>query len=83
MTATASPPSESIEGTQFPTIWGCTPPQVHDRFWAAFGVQVVRQVFREEGLSRGGSAVQGGVGIKSAERLHPLVAETESGAAQS
>ena len=48
MTATASPPSESIEGTQFPTIWGCTPPQVHDRFWAAFGVQVVRQGERSE-----------------------------------
>lgn len=30
-----------------PTIWGCTPAQVHDRFWAAFGVQVVRRGRRE------------------------------------
>lgn len=26
-----------------PTIWGLTPVQLHDRFWAARGVQVVRQ----------------------------------------
>jgi lipopolysaccharide/colanic/teichoic acid biosynthesis glycosyltransferase len=26
-----------------PTIWGLTPHQIHDRFWAAFGVQVVRR----------------------------------------
>ena len=26
-----------------PTIWGLSPPQLHDRFWAARGVQVVRQ----------------------------------------
>lgn len=25
-----------------PTIWGLTPSQLHDRFWAARGVQVVR-----------------------------------------
>jgi len=31
-----------------PTIWGCTPHQLHDRFWAAFGVQVVRQRERSE-----------------------------------
>ncbi len=31
-----------------PTIWGCTPHQVHDRFWAAFGVQVVRRGERSE-----------------------------------
>src|SRR5688572_20267366 len=26
-----------------PTLWGLTPTQLHDRFWAARGVQVVRQ----------------------------------------
>ena len=26
-----------------PTIWGLAPSQIHDRFWAARGVQVVRQ----------------------------------------
>jgi lipopolysaccharide/colanic/teichoic acid biosynthesis glycosyltransferase len=26
-----------------PTVWGLTPTQLHDRFWAARGVQVVRQ----------------------------------------
>jgi lipopolysaccharide/colanic/teichoic acid biosynthesis glycosyltransferase len=31
-----------------PTIWGCTPQQAHDRYWAAFGVQVVRQHERSE-----------------------------------
>jgi lipopolysaccharide/colanic/teichoic acid biosynthesis glycosyltransferase len=30
-----------------PTIWGCTPRQAYDRFWAAFGVQVVRRGERE------------------------------------
>jgi lipopolysaccharide/colanic/teichoic acid biosynthesis glycosyltransferase len=30
-----------IEGV--PTIWGLTPAQLHDRFWASRGVQVVRQ----------------------------------------
>src|SRR5690606_29237379 len=25
-----------------PTVWGLTPVQLHDRFWAARGVQVVR-----------------------------------------
>jgi lipopolysaccharide/colanic/teichoic acid biosynthesis glycosyltransferase len=29
--------------TATPTIFGCTPRQTHDRFWAAFGVQVVRR----------------------------------------
>ena len=29
-------------GTERPTIWGLTPSQLHDRFWAARGVQVVR-----------------------------------------
>ncbi|MGE5612393.1 MAG: sugar transferase [Bacillota bacterium] len=31
-----------------PTIWGLTPVQLHDRFWAARGVQVVRQGERSE-----------------------------------
>lgn len=30
------------------TIWGLTAPQVHDRFWAARGVQVVRRGERSE-----------------------------------
>jgi lipopolysaccharide/colanic/teichoic acid biosynthesis glycosyltransferase len=29
--------------TSVPTIWGLDPTQLHDRFWAARGVQVVRQ----------------------------------------
>lgn len=29
--------------TDVPTIWGLTPWQAYDRFWAAYGVQVVRQ----------------------------------------
>src|SRR3954469_5652495 len=28
---------------QQPSVWGLTPTQLHDRFWAARGVQVVRQ----------------------------------------
>lgn len=31
------------QASAVPTIWGCTPQQAHDRFWAAFGVQVVRR----------------------------------------
>ena len=34
-----------------PTIWGHTPYQIHDRFWAAFGVQVVRLQERSEIVS--------------------------------
>ena len=47
MTLTATAPSTSAS-TQVPTIWGCTPRNAHDRFWAAFGVQVVRQHERSE-----------------------------------
>src|SRR5947209_7798500 len=28
---------------RIPTVWGLTPAQLHDRFWASRGVQVVRQ----------------------------------------
>lgn len=31
-----------------PTIWGLTPSQIHDRFWASRGVQVVRRGERSE-----------------------------------
>ena len=31
-----------------PTVWGLTPTQLHDRFWAARGVQVVRQGEKSE-----------------------------------
>lgn len=27
----------------YPTIWGLTPPEIHDRFWLSQGVQVVRR----------------------------------------
>ncbi len=46
MTATVTAPPRTER--QAPTIWGCTPHQAHDRFWAAFGVQVVRQHERSE-----------------------------------
>ena len=38
---TAATPTLPSSGT--PTIWGLDPTQLHDRFWAARGVQVVRQ----------------------------------------
>ena len=37
---TLEPPPRAA--TAHPTIWGLTPVQLHDRFWAARGVQVVR-----------------------------------------
>ena len=42
---TVSIPSHSAAATTpaAPTVWGFTPTQLHDRFWAARGVQVVRQ----------------------------------------
>jgi lipopolysaccharide/colanic/teichoic acid biosynthesis glycosyltransferase len=45
MTSTATSPvlAAAEPRAQPPTIWGCTPRQTHDRFWAAFGVQVVRR----------------------------------------
>lgn len=35
-------PSASAERTPHPTLWGLSPTDLHDRFWAARGVQVVR-----------------------------------------
>lgn len=35
--------SEQATARSAPTVWGLSPSQVHDRFWAARGVQVVRQ----------------------------------------
>src|SRR3954468_10399712 len=32
-----------VAHAQLPTVWGLTPIQLHDRFWASQGVQVVRQ----------------------------------------
>ena len=40
MTLLSAPKVRARRGS--PTIWGHTPYQVHDRFWAGFGVQVVR-----------------------------------------
>ena len=39
--------TEKMLGTS-PTVWGLTPAQLHDRFWAARGVQVVRQGEKSE-----------------------------------
>ena len=36
-------PSLQTRTAQMPTVWGLNPVQLHDRFWAARGVQVVRQ----------------------------------------
>ncbi len=41
-TSVAVPRQAQALGTT-PTIWGLTPEQVHDRFWASRGVQVVRR----------------------------------------
>lgn len=38
--AVTPPPADSADK---PTIWGLNPLQLHDRYWAARGVQVVRQ----------------------------------------
>ncbi|MEX0885582.1 MAG: sugar transferase [Phycisphaeraceae bacterium] len=51
MTQTLDHPNPTLEpaadagddGPAVPTLWGLTPIQLHDRFWAARGVQVVRQ----------------------------------------
>ena len=39
---TAAPSTAHRASAAVPTIWGLTPIQVHDRFWASRGVQVVR-----------------------------------------
>lgn len=36
-------PALSLAKGESPTMWGLTPTELHDRFWAARGVQVVRQ----------------------------------------
>src|SRR2546423_12017973 len=38
-----SPLAPTKSPSKPPTIWGLTPMELHDRFWAARGVQVVRQ----------------------------------------
>jgi lipopolysaccharide/colanic/teichoic acid biosynthesis glycosyltransferase len=47
ITQTTTCPSQSTTSSN-PTIWGLTPAQVHDHFWAVRGVQVVRQGQRPE-----------------------------------
>jgi len=44
-TITLEPSAETApgQGSAQPTIWGLNPSQLHDHFWAARGVQVVRQ----------------------------------------
>ena len=39
----AVPEIESFDDRPIPTLWGLDPVQLHDRFWASRGVQVVRQ----------------------------------------
>jgi lipopolysaccharide/colanic/teichoic acid biosynthesis glycosyltransferase len=41
-------PGEPQPAQMVPTIWGLNPTQLHDRFWACRGVQVVRQGERSE-----------------------------------
>jgi lipopolysaccharide/colanic/teichoic acid biosynthesis glycosyltransferase len=48
MTTASAAAAPVRPGTATPTVWGCTPRQVHDRFWAAFGVQIVRRHERSE-----------------------------------
>ncbi len=45
MTAIAVEPATmpALSPPTTPTLWGLTPTQIHDRLWAAFGVQVVRR----------------------------------------
>lgn len=42
------PPRTPTARAEPPTVWGLTPYQVHDRFWASLGIQVVRQRERSE-----------------------------------
>lgn len=44
----ATLPSVGTKADGSPTIWGLNPVQLHDRFWAARGVEVVRQGERSE-----------------------------------
>jgi lipopolysaccharide/colanic/teichoic acid biosynthesis glycosyltransferase len=34
--------ADAVDAPSIPTVWGLTPLELHDRFWAARGVQVVR-----------------------------------------
>src|SRR5205814_8948524 len=40
--ATSVAPSSRSNGAALPTVWGLDPVQLHDRYWAHRGVQVVR-----------------------------------------
>ena len=51
MSTASAAPVATPHATGSPTVWGCTPRQIHDRFWAAFGVQVVRRHERSEVVS--------------------------------
>src|SRR5271169_3197061 len=39
----AAPEAQIPSPAPVPTVWGLNPTQLHDRFWACRGVQIVRQ----------------------------------------
>jgi lipopolysaccharide/colanic/teichoic acid biosynthesis glycosyltransferase len=41
-------PLDNVTRAASPTLWGLTPVQLHDRYWASRGVQIVRQGERSE-----------------------------------
>ena len=41
--ATLASPRSRARRLAPPTVWGLTPARLHDRFWAAYGVQIVRR----------------------------------------
>ena len=41
-----------------PTVWGLNPSELHDRFWASRGVQVVRQGEPSEIVAHAGHALK-------------------------
>ncbi len=44
----AAEPTTAADEPATPTIWGLSPRQIHDRLWAALGIQVVRRHERSE-----------------------------------
>ena len=65
--------TKSIQSVEEPTVWGLTPSELHDRFWAARGVQVVRPGVESEIVEDAELFLLLGPRLLTIFRLRPLV----------
>ena len=66
-------PQDKLAIDGCPTIWGLTPSELHDRYWAARGVQVVRPGIESEIVEDAELFLLMGPKLLTIYRLRPLV----------